>query len=42
MRPFVESLRRLFVAGRLILEKVQSFLTAGKINDEEYAYIVRI
>lgn len=40
MRTFVESLRRLYKAGRITVEKLQEFLAAGKINEEEYAYII--
>ncbi len=40
MRPFVESLRRLYIAGRITIQKLESFLAEGKINDAEYAYIV--
>ena len=40
MRTFVESLRRLYVSGRITLTKVQSFLASGKITQEEYDYIV--
>ena len=40
MRTFVESLRRLYVAGRITREKIASFLESGKITQEEFDYIV--
>ena len=40
MRTFVESLRRLYKANRITIEKLQAFLSEGKINEEEYAYII--
>ena len=40
MRTFVESLRRLYKAGRVTLEKLNAFLNEGKINQAEYDYIV--
>lgn len=40
MRPFVESLKRLYRAGRITIEKLDTFLADGKINEEEYQYII--
>ncbi len=42
MRPFVESLRRLYTAvpPRVTLAKLQSYLASGKITQEEYDYII--
>lgn len=40
MRQLVESLRRLYQAGRVDLLKIQTLLTDGKITLEEYDYIV--
>lgn len=40
MRTFVESLRRLYRQGRVTIAKLQQFLSEGKINQEEFDYIV--
>ena len=40
MRTFVESLRRLYKANRITIEKLQAFLSEGKISQEEYDYII--
>lgn len=40
MRTLVESLRRLYLAGKLTLEQIQARLERGTINREEYDYIV--
>ena len=42
MRPFVESLRKLYKGGSNVvtIEKLQSFLASGKISQEEYDYII--
>lgn len=40
MRILVESLRRLYLAGRLTLEQIQQRLERGTITQEEYDYIV--
>jgi hypothetical protein len=40
MRTFVESLKRLYKAGRITKEKLDSFLASGKITQEEYNYIL--
>lgn len=38
-RPFVESLRRLYVQGRVTIEKLKEFVASGKITTAEYDYI---
>ena len=40
MRTFVESLRRLYVQGRVTKKKIDGYLANGKINEEEYKYIL--
>lgn len=40
MRTFVESLKRLYKAGRVTIEKLEGFLAGGKISQEEYDYII--
>lgn len=40
MRQFVESLRRLYKAGRLSLEKIKEYVAKGTITPSEYDYIV--
>lgn len=40
MRALVESLRRLYKAGKITDEKVAELLTEGKITQEEYEYIM--
>ncbi len=40
MRQFVESLRRLYRAGRITLTKVQEYVNKGTITTAEYDYIV--
>jgi len=37
---FVESVRRLYRAGKITLDKVKELLANGKITPEEYDYIV--
>ena len=39
MSTFVESLKRLYIAGRITVEKLDGLLTDGKITQEEYDYI---
>lgn len=39
MRQFVQSLRRLYLAGRITLEKVQEYVSKGTITTEEYDWI---
>lgn len=36
---FVESIRRLYKAGKITLDKVKELLANGKITSEEYDYI---
>lgn len=40
MRTLVESLLRLYKAGRLTLEQIQERLNKGTITQEEYEYII--
>ena len=40
MRIFVESLRRLYLAGKVSLEKIKRYLADSKITVDEYDYIV--
>lgn len=40
MRIFVISLRRLYLAGKVSLDKIKSYVASGKITTEEYDYIV--
>lgn len=40
MSVFVESLKRLYESERITDTRVAELLTAGKINQEEYAYII--
>lgn len=40
MRILVESLKRLYLAGRLTLEQIQQRLERGTITQEEYEYII--
>ncbi len=40
MRTLVESLKRLYHAGRLTLEQIQARLEKGTITQEEYDYII--
>jgi hypothetical protein len=39
MRTLVESLKRLYAAGRVTDEKLSAMLTADTITQEEYDYI---
>ena len=41
MRILVESLRRLYKAGRLTLEQIHARLEKGTITQEEYDYIIQ-
>lgn len=41
MRQFVESLRRLYKASRVSLDKIKEYVASGKITPSEYDYIVR-
>lgn len=40
MRQFVESLRRLYKAGRVSLDKIKGYVASGKITPAEYDHIV--
>ena len=40
MRQFVESLRRLYKAGRVPLDKIKEYVASSKITPAEYDYIV--
>lgn len=40
MRTFVESLKRLYRQGRVTIEKLQQFMSEGKISQEEFDYII--
>ena len=40
MRAHVESIKRLYKAGRITLERVKEMLRDGTITPEEYDYIV--
>lgn len=39
MRLFVESMRRLYLTGRLSLDDIKTRLADGKITAVEYSYI---
>ena len=39
MSQFVESLKRLYNAGKISREKLEELLAAGKITREEFDYI---
>ncbi len=40
MSQFIESLRRLYMAGNINIQKVDAFLADKKINQQEYDYII--
>lgn len=40
MSTFVNSLKRLYEAGRKTLAEITALKDAGKISEEEYAYIL--
>lgn len=40
MSTFVESLKRLYAAERITVQKLDDLLAAEKINQEEYNYII--
>jgi hypothetical protein len=42
MSPFVESLKRLYQANKISLEKLDNLLYINKISQEEYNYICAI
>jgi len=39
MRQFVQSLRRLYKAGRVTLDKIKEYLAKGTITPAEYDWI---
>lgn len=39
MRTLVQSLRRLYLKGKVAVEKLQSMVEAGTITQEEFDYI---
>ena len=41
MSRFVESLKRLYKAGKVTEEKLSEMLAGGKITQEEYYYIIK-
>ena len=40
MSILVESLKRLYTAGKVSLEKIQEMMSTNKISLEEYRYII--
>ena len=40
MGMLVESLKRLYAAGTVTSEKMESMVSEGKITQDEYSYIV--
>lgn len=42
MRTLVESLKRLYIAGRLTIDQIQARLEKGTITQDEYDYIVGV
>lgn len=40
MSTFVESLRRLYKAGKITKKKLDDLLDEGKITQDEYDYII--
>ena len=40
MNQFVESLRRLYMDGRVNAQKISTLLAENKINQQEYDYII--
>ena len=40
MGMLVESLKRLYAAGKVTSEKLESMVSEGKITQDEYSYIV--
>lgn len=41
MRAHVESIKRLYKAGRITLERVKALVAEGKITPAEYDYITQ-
>jgi len=42
MNQFVESLRRLYMDGRVNAQKITELLASNKINQREYDYIISV
>jgi hypothetical protein len=42
MSIFADSLRRLYRAGRVLIEKLNSLRTDGKLTEDEYTYITTL
>ena len=42
MRILVQSMRRLYLSGKLSLDEIKTRLASGKITSAEYDYIVGI
>ena len=42
MSQFVESLRRLYMIGKIDMKKVSELFTSKKINQQEYDYIISV
>lgn len=40
MSPFIETLKRLYWAGKIDIAKIDALKNDGKITQEEYDYIV--
>lgn len=40
MTIFVESLKRIYHDGKIGIEKLEELLSSGKINDDEFLYII--
>lgn len=40
MRPFVESLARLYIANKINKNKLKELLNTNKITQQEYDYII--
>ena len=41
MSEFIESLRRLFLAGKITEAKIKTLFTKGTIKSSEYVYITK-
>jgi hypothetical protein len=41
MKQFIESLRRLYVAGRVTEPQVRDMFNRGRISSTEYVYITK-
>lgn len=42
MNQFVESLARLYQAGKIDIKKIDELLASKKINKQEYDYIISV